>query len=132
MDDAAAAALAAQRTEGPILLTTGSKTLPTYAAMLPTDRLWARVLPTHAALDICLDSGLPASHIIAMQGPFSNALNAALYDQLGVRVMITKDSGVSGGTAEKILPALARPLWLPAPTSPSWSPMPTTAGPVPF
>ena len=53
-------------------------------------------------------AGIPASHIIAMQGPFSRALNAALYDQLGIRVMVTKDSGRAGGVEEKVIPALER------------------------
>ena len=43
-----------------------------------------------------------------MQGPFSQDLNGALYDQFGIQVMVTKDSGAAGGLEEKILPALAR------------------------
>ena len=43
-----------------------------------------------------------------MQGPFTDALNAATYDMLGVSVMVTKDSGAAGGVDEKIVPALAR------------------------
>lgn len=106
--DTSSAVAALARTCGPVLLTTGSKTLPEYAAALPPERLWARVLPTHAALDICLDAGLAQSHILAMQGPFSAELNAALYDQLNIAVMVTKDSGAAGGVDEKIIPALAR------------------------
>ena len=48
------------------------------------------------------------SHIIAMQGPFSQAFNAALYDQLDIKVMVSKDSGAQGGVAEKVIPALER------------------------
>lgn len=107
VEDTPAAVAALQRTTGPVLLTTGSKTIAAYAP-IPRERLWARILPTHAALDLCMDAGLPASHIIAMQGPFSEALNAALYDMLGVTVMVTKDSGTAGGVDEKIRPALAR------------------------
>lgn len=107
-DDTDAAITLLQSTAGPILLTTGSKTIGQYAAALPADRLWVRVLPTHAALDLCLDAGIPAKQIIAMQGPFTEALNAATYDMLGIRVMVTKDSGTAGGVAEKVLPALVR------------------------
>lgn len=106
-DSPAAAADALRRTEGPVLLTTGSKNVDVYAA-LPPERLWVRVLPTHAALDLCAAAGIPSSHIIAMQGPFSEALNAALYDLLGIRVMVTKDSGAAGGVDEKVRPALER------------------------
>ena len=95
-------------TEGRVLLTTGSHTLAAYTAATDPQRLWARVLPTMEALTLCRQAGLPASHVIAMQGPFSAALNAALYDQLGIQVMVTKDSGVAGGLEEKVLPALAR------------------------
>ena len=47
----------------------------------------------------------PRSHIIAMQGPFSTQLNDALYAQLQIAVMVTKDSGEAGGVSEKVLPA---------------------------
>lgn len=107
VDDPAAAAEALRQTEGPVLLTTGSKNVAAYACVAP-ERLWVRVLPTVAALDLCAAAGIPASHIIAMQGPFSDAFNAALYDLLGVRVMVTKDSGAAGGVDEKVRPALAR------------------------
>ena len=47
-------------------------------------------------------------HVIAMQGPFTAALNAALYDMLDIRAMVSKDSGAAGGVPEKVLPALER------------------------
>ena len=46
--------------------------------------------------------------LIAMQGPFSRDFNAALYDQLRIRTMVSKDSGQPGGVADKVLPALER------------------------
>ena len=103
-----AAALALQATEGPVLLTTGSHALLPYARAVDPARLFARVLPTKEALDLCAAAGIPASHIIAMQGPFTRAFNAALYDQLDIRVMVTKDSGQTGGVEEKVIPALER------------------------
>ena len=66
------------------------------------------MLPTAEALSLCRTAGIPSSHVIAMHGPFSAALNAALYDQLSVRVLVTKDSGREGGLEEKVLPALER------------------------
>lgn len=106
--DAKAAARALLDTEGPVLLTTGSHTLLSYARSVGPGRLFVRVLPTGEALDLCGAAGIPASHIIAMQGPFTEAFNAALYDQLGIRVMVTKDSGKAGGVDEKVIPALKR------------------------
>ena len=102
------AAEALTRTEGNILLTTGSHTLKTYAQKADTARIWARVLPNMEALRLCEEAGIPPSHIIAMQGPFSRAFNAALYDQLDIKVMVSKDSGAQGGVAEKVIPALER------------------------
>ena len=102
-----AAALAAL-SAGNILLTTGSHTLNVYAKVIEPERLFVRVLPTHQALDLGAAAGMVQSHIIAMQGPFSRALNAALYDQLHIRVMVSKDSGQPGGVADKVLPALER------------------------
>ena len=95
-------------TGGNILLTTGSQTLNIFASAVPVQRLWVRVLPTQAALDLCNRSGILPSHIIAMQGPFSPELNGALYDHFDIQVMVTKDSGKTGGLEEKVLPALAR------------------------
>ena len=53
-------------------------------------------------------AGMVQSHVIAMQGPFSRDFNAALYDQLRIRTMVSKDSGQPGGVADKVLPALER------------------------
>ena len=72
------------------------------------ERLFVRVLPTHQALDLCAAAGMVQSHVIAMQGPFSRDFNAALYDQLRIRTMVSKDSGQPGGVADKVLPALER------------------------
>ncbi len=102
------AAEALKRTIGNILLTTGSHTLKAYTSEVEPARVWARVLPTPEALSLCAAAGVAPAHIIAMQGPFSEALNAALYDQLAIRVMVSKDSGPQGGVAEKVIPALAR------------------------
>jgi len=107
-EDTRAAVDAVRKTQGRVLLTTGSHTLPQYCAEIPPDRLYVRVLPTSRALLACEALGLPPGHVLAMQGPFTAAFNAALYDQLHISVMVTKDSGEPGGVEEKILPALQR------------------------
>ena len=106
--DTPSAVAALQKTEGNILLTTGSHTLLSYARGLDARRLFVRVLPTQEALTLCREAGLPAAHVMAMQGPFSTSLNAALYAQWDIRVMVTKDSGKNGGVEEKVLPALEK------------------------
>ncbi len=102
------AAQALLNTRGNVLLTTGSHTVGEYTKEIDPARIWVRVLPNAEALRLCSEAGVSPSHIIAMQGPFSYAFNAALYDQLGIRVMVSKDSGVQGGVSEKVIPALER------------------------
>lgn len=89
-------------TEGNILLTTGSKELAKFS-QLPgfSERVWARVLPLQSSLDACAQAGLPASHIFAMQGPFSEAMNAAMLRTIGAQYLVTKDGGTPGGFEEK-------------------------------
>ena len=85
---------------GNILIATGSKELPSYAGLDPL-RLYPRVLPTHEALDTCEALGIPHSHILALQGPFSLEMNLAMLRQYGIRYLVTKDGGDLGGFREK-------------------------------
>lgn len=89
-------------TEGNILLTTGSKELAKYAA-LPgfARRVYARVLPMEASLSACRAAGLGPDRIIAMQGPFSREMNAALLRAVSAKYLVTKDTGETGGFGEK-------------------------------
>ena len=92
--------------EGKVLLTTGSKELEAYTAVQDFQtRLFPRVLPTASVLEKCAALGFPGAHIIAMQGPFSQAMNAALLRETGAKILVTKDTGVSGGFAEKVAAA---------------------------
>lgn len=90
------------KTEGNILLTTGSKELAQYAA-LPgfARRVYARVLPMDASLAACRAAGLPPDRIIAMQGPFSQEMNTATLRAVSARYLVTKDTGGAGGFGEK-------------------------------
>lgn len=86
--------------EGRILLTTGAKELPAFAALDPA-RLYPRVLPTLAGITACEAAGVPHRNIIAMQGPFTLGLNVALMRQFEIDYLVTKDGGAQGGFAEK-------------------------------
>lgn len=108
VDSAQAAAQALTASQGPVLLTTGSHTLGVYLAALGPERLYARVLPSARVLAELEGLGMKPGHVIAMQGPFSQTFNGALYDQLGVRALVSKDSGEIGGVTDKVLPALSR------------------------
>ncbi|MCC8060995.1 MAG: precorrin-6A reductase [Clostridiales bacterium] len=90
----------------PVLLVTGSKELPVFAGRTGlAGRLYARVLPDSHILAECEALGLRGSHLIAMQGPFSTEMNRALLRQTGARWLVTKESGKSGGFAEKLAAA---------------------------
>lgn len=91
---------------GNVLLTTGSKELSAFA-ILDTARLYPRVLPSHEGLAACEAAGIPHRNIIAMQGPFSRALNEAILRQYGVAWLVTKDGGAAGGFPEKAAAAEA-------------------------
>lgn len=97
-----AACKEASNYEGKIYLTTGSKTLPQFAKLLPTERLIARVLPTAEVLQLTESLGLQADQIEGLKGPFSEALNCALLAENQASVMITKESGQAGGFLEKV------------------------------
>ncbi len=104
-DSTAAARLAVElAAAGAILLTVGSKTVDVYArfAREAGVRLVARVLPTPESLAACAAAGLEARDIVAMQGPTSAALDAALLRHLGATVLVTKESGDAGGLHEKL------------------------------
>lgn len=89
---------------GNILLTTGSKELSAFER-LDKNRLYVRVLPTHEGLSACEGLGLPHSHILALQGPFSQKLNEAMLEQYKIAWLVTKDGGRAGGFEEKLAAA---------------------------
>jgi precorrin-3B C17-methyltransferase len=86
-----------------IFLATGSKDL---AVFLQSDgaaqREWfARVTPEAASIERALRAGIPRAHLCAMQGPFSSALNEAIWRDWQIDCVVTKDSGEAGGFTEK-------------------------------
>ncbi|MBU5481430.1 precorrin-6A reductase [Blautia sp. MSJ-19] len=92
-----------QNMTGNVLLTTGSKELAAYTAVPDYQtRIFARVLSLPSVIDICHSYGFEGRNLIAMQGPFSKELNAAMLRQYDCRYLVTKDSGKAGGFEEKI------------------------------
>ncbi len=91
------------RQTGNILLTTGSKDLGTYAAdETIRKRLFVRVLPGEESIRLCTAQGITGRQIIAMQGPFSERMNACILKEYSIDWMVTKISGHAGGFEEKI------------------------------
>jgi precorrin-6A/cobalt-precorrin-6A reductase len=110
--DFRAAARAAARLGRRVFLTVGTRHLAEILAELPPDvEVTVRVLPDLESIRTCRELGLSPAEILAIQGPLSARLNAALFAEYGAGVVISKDSGDVGGTPEKV--AAARELGLP-------------------
>lgn len=102
-DSHEACAGALEKTEGNILLTTGSKDLGKYCACEGLkSRLYVRALPGMDSLSLCMEQGIRGKQIIAMQGPFTEMMNEAMIYQYGISCLVTKQSGKSGGFPEKL------------------------------
>ncbi|MEG0779165.1 MAG: precorrin-6A reductase [Oscillospiraceae bacterium] len=100
VDSCRSAAAFLAGTDGNILLATGAKELSAFGA-LEKGRLFARVLPTHDGIAACEALGLAHRQILALQGPFTVAMNTAMLEQYAIAWLVTKDGGGAGGFLEK-------------------------------
>lgn len=92
-----------KETSGNILITTGSKELPVFCEDESLkSRLYVRILPMQASLQICVDCGIAPERIIAMQGPFNEEMNLAMLRWTQAKYIVTKDTGNTGGYEAKI------------------------------
>lgn len=109
VEDAPAAARVVAAAKGRVLLTTGSRDILAFVDAMPDfrERLYVRVLPVEQSIAVVRGAGVPTSHIVAMQGPFSAQLNVALIRELGIETLVTKESGRAGGFAQKLEAARA-------------------------
>jgi len=108
VDDTDAAVAFLNETQGRVLLTVGSKELARYTAVRDwKERLYARILPVKESVDAAFALGFTGAHLICMQGPFSEELNAATLRAIDANYLVTKDTGAAGGFAEKIRAANA-------------------------
>lgn len=102
VDSIAEAVEVLSHTTGTIFLTTGSKNLPDFAHVpCYGERMVVRILPMVDSLEKALALGYDRRRIICMQGPFSEAINEAMFNQFQTRYVVTKDSGATGGFLEK-------------------------------
>lgn len=102
-DNALDCARALENTTGTIFLTTGSKELPVFCQSEDLkERIVARVIPNSESLEICKEQGLKGSQIIAMQGPFSKAMNVAFLKEAKASILVMKEGGHASGEAERI------------------------------
>ena len=92
--------------KGNILLTTGSKDLQKFSGITNFfNRVYVRVLPMPGSLEACSAARVKPSHIIAMQGPFSEEMNIAMLRSVHAEWLVTKDSGETGGVEAKFAAA---------------------------
>lgn len=89
-----------------IFLTTGISSVAKFILLKDEKELYVRILPVPDHITLCLDMGVPPTHIIAMHGPFSEDLNRAMFRQYQINTMVTKDCGDVGGVLEKVNAAL--------------------------
>ena len=92
-----------------IFLATGSKDLATFLRAPEADKRewWVRITPEPGLLRRAIELGIPRDHILAMQGPFSEAFNTALWRDQRIDCVVTKDSGEAGGFSAKARAAAA-------------------------
>lgn len=93
-------------TENRILHLAGVSTLRPIVEKNDPSMIFARVLPSLDSIQKCLDLGLNQENIIAMQGTFSKTFNKALMEEYNISLIVTKESGETGGTPSKIGAAL--------------------------
>ncbi|CAJ0774143.1 precorrin-3B C(17)-methyltransferase [Ralstonia holmesii] len=92
-----------------IFLATGSKDVARFVqAPGAVDHQWfVRLAPDPQHLQRAIDAGIPRSHIVAMQGPFSQTANETLWRDWAIDCVVTKDSGDAGGVRTKAAAAAA-------------------------
>lgn len=90
---------------GTVFLTIGSRRQDIFVKRLGLERLVTRVLPTVDVMALCKDLGLKPNQIIAMQGPFKEDINMAMFKMYRAKYLVTKASSNIGGFEEKLIAA---------------------------
>lgn len=86
-----------------ILSTLGSKEAETLTAVTDySKRVWLRILPNPENIERCISLGFDKARIIAQKGPFSLKQNKEHIGKSGAAVLVTKNSGNTGGYLEKV------------------------------
>jgi len=91
---------------GKVLHLAGVNTIHYVTEVISPEFVVARVLPTVYSVKKSLELGIPHDNIIAMEGTFSPRFNGILMEEFQIKVVLTKESGQSGGTISKIQAAI--------------------------
>jgi precorrin-6A/cobalt-precorrin-6A reductase len=95
-----------------VLLTIGAKALMLFRPWQSRSTLFARILPSKAALQRATEAGFVQDRLMALRPPISLALEMALWRQWRIERVVTKASGQPGGEGVKrqVAEALGIPL----------------------
>jgi precorrin-3B C17-methyltransferase len=87
-----------------IFLATGSKDVQRFVKPQSQEECqwFIRIVPDRGNLEAVLEAGISRDRICAMQGPFSEAFNEALWRDWEIDCVITKESGDAGGFDQKV------------------------------
>lgn len=90
--------------KGNIFLTTGVNTAAAYmdGVRNGAERLFIRVLDNESSLEGCAKAGYPESHVFGKMPPFTVEDNVKLIKETGAEVLVSKDSGKTGGVDVKV------------------------------
>ena len=87
---------------GTVFFTTGSKNIGDFEPIKGQNRFVYRVLPALFSIKECNRHSVDLADIVAMRGPVSEELNIAMFREYQTDFVVMKDSGIKGGTPEKI------------------------------
>ena len=94
------------KVKGSILNTTGSRNIDKIIGFKLKNRVIHRVLPSVKVLEEILNQGIRVDDIVAMKGPVGYELNCGFIKEYKAKAILMKDSGVQGGTYDKIKAAI--------------------------
>ena len=86
-----------------VLSTLGSKELQELTKVENFyKRIWVRVLPAENIADFCVNLGFDRNKLILEKGAFSKEQNIYHIKMSGAKILLTKESGITGGYPEKV------------------------------
>lgn len=86
-----------------VLSTLGSKELPKLTEVRNfRERIWVRVLPADGIKEMCVSLGYDENKLILEKGAFTEEQNISHINISHADILLTKESGVTGGYPEKV------------------------------